>query len=424
MGKRGLVVRGALAVALLAASGCFWQLPGADSNRSAYNSLETRITVDTVAGLVPRWEATVDEGPVSSPVTSTRGVHVAAGSSLYAFDARTGAERWQYTYTDWDRTRVLQPYVWRDRVLANQWVQTHWFRSVIELDAASGEVAANIPDVHLAALQDDRAILVSNEPVNPGPGFPIITVDSLRVQNLHTGETQPLGRFNTSLNGYAPDQYAVTLAGDWVVHAGRGLDRGTATFGPGLRGYSISNPVTSCGATSSVTVCPNWSTTEGGVGPPVLSRDGAVVYDAARAYDTATGAVLWDRSTSPGGPPALTADTVYTATADGLLHAYSVDGSPQNGCPGGTCDPSWSATLGFTPDLSLQPAVAGGVVFVAGAGGEIAAVDAAGCGSPPCAPLWTGSVGSQITGSPAVSNGQLYVGTADGRLVAFGLPAV
>jgi outer membrane protein assembly factor BamB len=62
-------------------------------------------------------------------------------------------------------------------------------------------------------------------------------------------------------------------------------------------------------------------------------------------------------------------------------------------------------------------------VFVAGAGGEIAAVDAAGCGSPPCAPLWTGSVGGQITGSPAVSNGQVYVGTADGRLVAFGLPA-
>ena len=28
---------------------------------------------------------------------------------------------------------------------------------------------------------------------------------------------------------------------------------------------------------------------------------------------------------------------------------------------------------------------------------------------------------SQITGAPAVSDGQLYVGTADGRLVAFGL---
>ena len=236
------------------------------------------------------------------------------------------------------------------------------------------------------------------------------------MQNLHTGETQPLGRFNTSLNGYAPDQYAVTLAGDWVVHAGRGLDRGTATFGPGLAGYSISNPVTSCGATSYVTVCPNWSTTERGVGPPVLSqrRDGGLRRGEGLRHRERAPA-LWDRSTGPGGPPALTADTVYTATADGLLHAYSVDGSPQNGCQQGTCDPSWSATLGFTPDLSLQPAVAGGVVFVAGAGGEIAAVDAAGCGSPPCAPLWTGSVGSQITGSPAVSNGQLYVGTADGR---------
>ena len=54
---------------------------------------------------------------------------------------RTGAERWQYTYTDWSDTHVLQPYVWRYRVLANQWVEHHWFRSVIELDAATGEVA-------------------------------------------------------------------------------------------------------------------------------------------------------------------------------------------------------------------------------------------------------------------------------------------
>ncbi len=424
MGKRGLFARGALAVVLLAASGCFWQLPGADSNRSGHNALESAITVDTVAGLVPRWEATVDEGPVGSPVTSTRGVHVAAGSSVYAFDARTGAERWQYTYTDWSDTHVLQPYVWRDRVLANQWVERHSFRSVIELDAATGEVAGTIPEVELAAVQDDRAVLVSNLWIDTGPG-PIITVDSLRVQNLTTGETQPLGRFNTSLNGYAPDQYAVTLAGDWVVHAGRRAEpRDGDLRRRASAGYSISNPVTSCGATSYVTVCPNWSTTEGGVGPPVVSNDGTVVYDAARAYDTATGAVLWGWSTGPGGPPALTPDTVYTATADGLLHAFSVDGSPQNGCPQGICDPLWSASLGFAPDLSLQPAVAGGVVFVAGAGGEIAAVDAAGCGSPPCAPLWTGSVGSQITGSPAVSNGQLYVGTADGRLVAFGVPAV
>ena len=207
----------------------------------------------------------------------------------------------------------------------------------------------------------------------------------------------------------------MTLAGDWVVHAGRGLDRGTATFGPGLRGYSISNPVTSCGATSYVTVCPNWSTTEGGVGPPVVSNDGTVVYDAARAYDTATGAVLWGRSTGPGGPPALTPDTVYTATADGVLHTYSVDGSPQNGCQQGTCDPMWSASLVFTPDLSLQPAVAGGVVFVAGAGGEIAAIDARG--------VWVAAVRTAVDGvgrqpDHRVAGGQqrpLYIGAATAR---------
>jgi hypothetical protein len=114
---------------------------------------------------------------------------------------------------------------------------------------------------------------------------------------------------------------------------------------------------------------------------------------------------------------------LWVADDDGMLHAYSVDGSPQAGCPGGTCDSLWSASLGFALDLSLQPAVSGNVVFVAGTRGELAAVDAAGCGSPPCAPSWTASVGSQLTGAPAVSNGQLHVGTAAGRLIAFGLPA-
>ena len=67
---------------------------------------------------------------------------------------------------------MLQPYVWRDRVLANQWVQHHSFRSVIELDAATGEVAGKIPDVQLAALQDDRAVLVSNESDGHRAGLP------------------------------------------------------------------------------------------------------------------------------------------------------------------------------------------------------------------------------------------------------------
>ena len=103
------------------------------------------------------------------------------------------------------------------------------------------------------------------------------------------------------------------------------------------------------------------------------------------------------------------------------LYAY-----PAAGCGAATCPPAWSAEVDTLPNTGapvLQPAVAGGVVYLAGEGGVLYAFDAAGCGAATCAPLWSASVGSEITGAPAVSNGRVYVGTADARLVAFALPA-
>jgi outer membrane protein assembly factor BamB len=74
-----------------------------------------------------------------------------------------------------------------------------------------------------------------------------------------------------------------------------------------------------------------------------------------------------------------------------------------------------------------QPAVSGpagdAVVFAATADGSVYAFPAGGCGAgvTACEAPWSSWVGSPITGAPAVSNGRLYVGTEDGRLVAFGL---
>ena len=58
----------------------------------------------------------------------------------------------------------------------------------------------------------------------------------------------------------------------------------------------------------------------------------------------------------------------------------------------------------------------GGPAAAAHLRARVAAADA-GCGSAACEPLWTAS-----SGSSAVSGGQLYVGTADGQIIAYGLP--
>ena len=68
--------------------------------------------------------------------------------------------------------------------------------------------------------------------------------------------------------------------------------------------------------------------------------------------------------------------------------------------------------------------MAGGVVYVGQESGKLWAFDAGGCGSATCTdPLWKVRTGAVISGAPAVNQGRLYVGTADDRLLAFGLPA-
>jgi outer membrane protein assembly factor BamB len=80
----------------------------------------------------------------------------------------------------------------------------------------------------------------------------------------------------------------------------------------------------------------------------------------------------------------------------------------------------WAAGAG---SVRVQPAVAGGVVFTGAQDGTVMAFAAAGCGQPFCGPLWTVDTGdAAITGAPAVNQGRLYVGTADDRLLAYGLP--
>ena len=90
-----------------------------------------------------------------------------------------------------------------------------------------------------------------------------------------------------------------------------------------------------------------------------------------------------------------------------------------NGCGHATCRTVWTAHT--TSSIGQQPAVtSGGIVYVASADGVLRAYPAAGCGHPTCASLWSAPTGSMITGGPVAALGNVYVGTSDGRLIAYG----
>ena len=59
-------------------------------------------------------------------------------------------------------------------------------------------------------------------------------------------------------------------------------------------------------------------------------------------------------------------------------------------------------------------------VYVGTENGSVRAFDRRRCGAATCSPVWEASTGSSlITGGPIVANGNLVVGTDDGRLVVF-----
>jgi outer membrane protein assembly factor BamB len=148
---------------------------------------------------------------------------------------------------------------------------------------------------------------------------------------------------------------------------------------------------------------------------------GLVVFDAAGCGQP-TCQPIWSGKTGPQAiaTPALAGGFAYVPSQasftsnDGRLNVFDA-----RGCGAPVCRPVWTGIGGTESFLVSSPAVAGGVVFVAGFDGKVYAFDAGGCGSASCDPLWTGRAGAPIDSSPAVAGGVVYVGDTDGMLSAF-----
>jgi outer membrane protein assembly factor BamB len=218
--------------------------------------------------------------------------------------------------------------------------------------------------------------------------------------------------------GTAEDE-ELALSNEWIVNTGYLTLNGFPRSGPTPeRCRPYPEP------TSTEQWCdPAWSrVVDGAATVPVVSGDGATVFvgDSNRtltAVNIDDGAVRWTGAIGGGGQivaaPTVGDGLVFVTSSDGRLTAFDADG-----CGSATCPALWStATTGSA--VRTQSALAGGVVYVGSDDGSIRAFGASGCGAAECEPLWQTSVGSAITGAPAVTVGRLVVGTADGRLIAF-----
>jgi outer membrane protein assembly factor BamB len=190
------------------------------------------------------------------------------------------------------------------------------------------------------------------------------------------------------------------------------------------------------------TCTPIWKgATDGGVivSSPVVANGVVYIGSGTGLYAFAVGCAsgggtctpIWKGALNAGGisfsSPAVSGGVVYVGADDGNLYTFAVG----CGSGGATCDPLW---VGAAPDNSAMyssPAVSGGVVYIGSSDGTLYAFAVGGCpatatgGATPagttglCAPIWVGHTGGDVSSSPAVSGGVVYVGSADGKLYAF-----
>ncbi|HEY8547660.1 MAG TPA: PQQ-binding-like beta-propeller repeat protein [Acidimicrobiales bacterium] len=423
--KLRALAAGGVVVALTGAmTGCWYQ-PGHGPDRTAFDDLETTIGVGNVDELTERWSAATDGTGVGDPVVSNRGVHVVdSAESWYAFDTGTGERLWTHHVENPGIPLVIGPAISDgNRVLVTSGIgnlgghyTSSWLDAATGADLGAGEASALVD-----ALRGTRSAW---RHVGFGSGTPVATSLILRDSaDPGFGWSRPI--FVSSGIG-GPAAPPVTLGEHGVYQAGTGFllaGGATPSTGNGVRAWPLTDPP-SCVPQAPTVACPSWSLAIGGTSatPPVLGPGEAVLYtvdDLGTVYavTTADGRLQWTAtlgSTSTGAP-ALANGVLYVPTAAGVV---AVDA---DGCGAASCSPLWRAAHPDGAGARRQPAVANGVLYSAGNDDALRAFDAAGCGAAVCDPLWSADVGSGITGAPAVSNGQLYVGTQDGRVVAYGL---
>jgi outer membrane protein assembly factor BamB len=412
----GWTRRTGLVVGLVVLLGGCWPAPGVGPGRAAYNAIEHGFDAENVGDFTELWTATTDETGergVSHPIVSDGAVFVGSTHSVYAFDEATGALRWTKTPdpATYDGVDTELFFDHGAVYVSLRRGELNW--EPAQFDAADGSWFTAEMNGLLEAVRGN------------GSGLPTVLLSQFTATpaspRTRSGFVFP-GGGPTWLTD-RPTNSRLTLGTDRYFHAGQGLGPG------GLGPYEGVQAV----ATTGNPTGPLWRAPIEAmyVFTPALSADGRTVFVATQApsnssevrghvvaLDTATGAVRWSVPTGldPTAPPALADDVLYVPITYGLLALSARDGSLL-----------WAVPLNKDADdaADVQPAVAGGVVFVGTRSGKVVAFDADGCGQPSCAqadPIWSASTGSRITGAPAVSNGRLFVGTQDGRVVAYGLP--
>ena len=433
VGGRGSRVRAVLALALVAAQGC-WLQTGFDGGRSGFNPREDTVTAENVADLAEDWSAEIGGSP-STVLLWGGNAYVRTNGAVTALATADGTRRWAATDLDGPTAPVVAE--------GSLWVpQSGSSCGLSEVDLRTGARLAGgdsyggppLSGLGTSSCGTTDALAWGSKVfvtwtylgwANSRGCIPELAVAwGSALEALEHGEdgvSWSLGGGLTTACGFPSppppivEWHPASTAGDSVVVP---ADTTVTVY-----------PADDCGTTAGLCV-PTWSRElgEGLTGPVVALRTGdlAVPMSDGRivVLDGATGETVWTADASSSGGSGRTArlaanaTTVFSAGADGTLAAFAAEG-----CGRPTCGPAWTAT---TPATNVQPSIGADVLYVGGADGTVTALPAGGCGAATCDALWTGTVPGAVTAPPAIDGGTLYVGSGGaeepGTVTAFSLP--
>ena len=436
--RRALAV---LTVAVLLA-GCAWARPRFDDAKTGHNPLEVSISRDNVATLQEGFRvSTPGVGFAPQLAVARNHLYVSGGPSAvfdsFGVEGCSGSPR--TCAPQWTVNQNFQPDV----------VDSTMFMFTTAYDADGVEGCSGAPKVCAPrwsgfGLTNPTGV---TDPAQLVFGFAGTSGHGAEDTWLNGYSRQPGPSCRPGSSGPVPECPPV-----WSRHLGsspNGAMKALPAVADGRVFASYSSVVSSQGTLDAfdgrdATGPTFWSALlPGKGGPDIAVADGVVVttvqigldsliaaYDASGVTNcSGTPKVcspLWVSDTWTGGgteaAPAIADGVVYRAVGS-ELRAYDLHG--QQGCAGTpvVCQKLWVAEAGSGVGA---PAVANGVVYTGAANGIVQAYDArgiTGCSATThvCGPLWSANVGAAV-GNVVVSVGRVYVPTTDGTVRAFALP--
>jgi outer membrane protein assembly factor BamB len=373
-------------------AGC-WEQPGHDAGRSRNNPDETTITAANVGGLEELWSTDTGQGAVGEPLSAGGKVYVATSGGgtaehrAAALDAVSGAVAWSSDLLLDPQHELFDPvHLDGNVVIPFSFLRFGGYRRVADSTGAVATDTGTNTGAWDAAVIDGELVTTtfSYGSVIPSPfGYGVQGPCTASVVGIANSDPFPMRDF-------------AFVGDDLMWSKGTSAAGFTGACDPGTGDYTGT-----------------WTTPLGGSPLDVAAvGDDAVAYSddtgTVTVLDSATGAVRW---TAEGGAGSLavTGTTVFVAGDDALTALDAATGAVL-----------WSgAATG-----PAVPTVAGDVVYVAEQStGAVLAFDRDGCGAVTCTPLTTLDAGGALSSGATVDDGRVLVGTADGRVVAFGLPA-